>query len=567
MARPLRPGPFRPGPLIGPPAVPAIPQDQPPEDSFLHFEEDVGQLVVAEGYQQSNADFIDGDAWDWASDGADQAPDFWVELEAAVPSAPVSADQPPACEWDDLIDQAGLYEEPPIETWEWSNPINPNAPPDALSAEDPFLIDEVDDDFYDDFGNDEGEPNLDDGAWDFFSDGFEADEWAVIGDDDDDAVGADATSPGAPIEDSWDWFELVDDADLTALDDADDAIAVDASPFPPEDPWEWTEDVHDPEPPAEYAFVDFVAPAASPPEDAWPHDDFGEEPDLHALLDDDDDVVGPDAPADQFAETWQPDEDFDDGAVLLDSAPVADTDFSGQDDLWPWSEDAGDELALDDGAFADITAAASIFEDPIALDEIDEDSAFGTDAVGADFIAPPSQFTADGWDWEIDLPTDDQVDEWLAWALAATYAANPCFTVALPPRLFTVSRRGRLFAVALPARPFTVRGPCHMTTLNRFDPKDPGEAQPLLFDFSADLAAGETLAGTVVVSVTVVKGVDPSPNVILAGGNSLDATSTKFFVPVVGGLDGVDYDIVVKYQTTNPKKTLVLGGILPVRAQ
>jgi len=106
-----------------------------------------------------------------------------------------------------------------------------------------------------------------------------------------------------------------------------------------------------------------------------------------------------------------------------------------------------------------------------------------------------------------------------------------------------------------------------MTTANRFDQKDPNELVILTFDFSAGLASGETLSGVPVVSCGTVYGTDPSPASVLAGGNILNATSTALFVPVMGGLDGCDYDIVVKYPTTNAKKTLVLGGILPVRAQ
>jgi len=108
-----------------------------------------------------------------------------------------------------------------------------------------------------------------------------------------------------------------------------------------------------------------------------------------------------------------------------------------------------------------------------------------------------------------------------------------------------------------------------MTTTARFNTKGVGEKRVLVFDFSADLASGETLTGAVSsVSATVVNGTDASPSAIFAGGNGIDATSTKYLVPVQAGLDGVDYDVVVLGAvTTNVKKTLDLGGILPVRAQ
>ena len=106
-----------------------------------------------------------------------------------------------------------------------------------------------------------------------------------------------------------------------------------------------------------------------------------------------------------------------------------------------------------------------------------------------------------------------------------------------------------------------------MTTSNRFEVKDPWELQILTFDFSAGLATGEALVGTPTVSVTTVYGTDSNPSAILAGGNTLDATSTKYLVPVKAGIDGCDYDIVVDALTTTASKTLSLGGILPVRAQ
>ena len=106
-----------------------------------------------------------------------------------------------------------------------------------------------------------------------------------------------------------------------------------------------------------------------------------------------------------------------------------------------------------------------------------------------------------------------------------------------------------------------------MTTSNRFEAKDPWELQILTFDFSAGLATGETLTGIPTITVTTVYGTDASPSSILAGANTFDTTSTKYLVPVKGGLDGCDYDIVVDCLTTTPSKTLSLGGILPVRAQ
>ena len=104
-----------------------------------------------------------------------------------------------------------------------------------------------------------------------------------------------------------------------------------------------------------------------------------------------------------------------------------------------------------------------------------------------------------------------------------------------------------------------------MPTVAHFESKDPGEDIPLVFDFGPGLATGETLT-SISVAVTVVGGADASPNAILAGGNQFDATATKAYIPVTGGLDGVDYNIKVTCPTTNPKKTLVLAGVLEVRS-
>lgn len=104
-----------------------------------------------------------------------------------------------------------------------------------------------------------------------------------------------------------------------------------------------------------------------------------------------------------------------------------------------------------------------------------------------------------------------------------------------------------------------------LPTVAHFESKDPGENIPLVFDFSPGLATGETLTG-IAVEVAVVGGADAAPSTILVGGNQLDVTSTKVYVPVTGGLDGVDYNLKVTCTTTNARKILVLAGVLEVRS-
>ena len=99
-----------------------------------------------------------------------------------------------------------------------------------------------------------------------------------------------------------------------------------------------------------------------------------------------------------------------------------------------------------------------------------------------------------------------------------------------------------------------------------FDQKDPSESVVLTFDFSLNLATGETLSGSPVVSVTLVSGSDPSPSAILTGNNGIDSTSTKALVGVHAGIAGCEYEVKAVCSTTNSQKVLALGGILPVIA-
>lgn len=100
----------------------------------------------------------------------------------------------------------------------------------------------------------------------------------------------------------------------------------------------------------------------------------------------------------------------------------------------------------------------------------------------------------------------------------------------------------------------------------RLSKKDPAEWVVLTFDFSKGLANGETLAGTIVTTVSVALGIDPSPSSILNGAASFDATNTKVLVPVKLGLNGCDYLVKVVSPTTNAQKVLSLSAIAPVRS-
>lgn len=100
-----------------------------------------------------------------------------------------------------------------------------------------------------------------------------------------------------------------------------------------------------------------------------------------------------------------------------------------------------------------------------------------------------------------------------------------------------------------------------------FDWKDPTEAVVLTFDFTNDLAAGETLTGAITTQVTVYFGTDASPSALLNGAASYAGGNTKVQVPVHAGLEGVHYQVKVICATTNPLKTLAMVGVLPVVTQ
>jgi len=150
----------------------------------------------------------------------------------------------------------------------------------------------------------------------------------------------------------------------------------------------------------------------------------------------------------------------------------------------------------------------------------------------------------------------------------------PQFTVPAPafliggPRYIVARVRARVFTIARAfARQFTVS-----TVARRFEVLGLDEQYPLTFDATIDLLSGETLVGTPTLeSITVSPGspaTDPTPATIQNGALALDPTSMKVIMPAKGnGIDGVDYDIVVKCATSNPLKTLTWLATLPVRVK
>lgn len=80
------------------------------------------------------------------------------------------------------------------------------------------------------------------------------------------------------------------------------------------------------------------------------------------------------------------------------------------------------------------------------------------------------------------------------------------------------------------------------------------------FDFTSNLGEGETLSSATVTS-TVYSGTDASPSSMISGSASVSGgIATQL---IIGGVEGVVYEIVCTALTTNGQ-TLVLPGFLAV---
>lgn len=94
--------------------------------------------------------------------------------------------------------------------------------------------------------------------------------------------------------------------------------------------------------------------------------------------------------------------------------------------------------------------------------------------------------------------------------------------------------------------------------------KDPGEKIVLTFDFSAELAAGETITSVSAVAITSAQ--DASPSGVLNGAASIGADNASVLQPVQAGVAGASYAIKVTAATSNALKVLAMTGILAVAA-
>jgi len=96
---------------------------------------------------------------------------------------------------------------------------------------------------------------------------------------------------------------------------------------------------------------------------------------------------------------------------------------------------------------------------------------------------------------------------------------------------------------------------------NEFSVVDPLSSDTLWFDYSLQLASGETLTGTPSTVVVEVQSSDPAGN-LRFGAPSV--TDTRVGIVYSGCLNNVNYYLRVAAATT-AGRTLVCSGVLPVR--
>lgn len=96
--------------------------------------------------------------------------------------------------------------------------------------------------------------------------------------------------------------------------------------------------------------------------------------------------------------------------------------------------------------------------------------------------------------------------------------------------------------------------------VNFFPQKDPAEDIVLTFDFSAELNAGEAIAGAAVAQ-NVQYGPDTTPGQLVCGSPSI--VGAQVLLTASAGLPLVRYQVSVT-ATLNSGRILVLAGTLPV---
>lgn len=646
------------------------------EDGEFAFHDDGGEFTKhSDGYQQRDSaqpNYSLEDGWRWDDDET-----FAAEHDDAIYAIQDSQALPnqfPIVYFDDYF-EGDNYEEPDVNDFEWSGPIQPNAPPS------PYIGDLVE------FPFDEGyetytqaldyqtqdapnfPQNTQEDPWEWDSEQATDDDYPGItsddpvgpnfsafvtinyedppetGDDDidDDLIDHFTNYDTAQLcyDDAWDW-DSEQDPDDEFASNVPDAPNVNASlvPIAYDDPWHWDEESDNDEEPS-------PEPPIPPPgpvftyQDEWDWDlDLYEDP---TEADFPQDVLSANAPVIiplTYADDWGFDEEDVTSSAGVDSYLQTDVQtspaFPTQNHEWDFdSEFPAPDGWVESYTQADNTTAATAvlaYTDDVATQD-DEPEDFFADHFGNVNLDQPSY--DDAWDWdetvEDDFPNepvgnnapifagviyddawdhhqddaeefqqDDQFEvvnvpvftplqpqdeDFAPWDDEGTddfesdaalepaptaISAQSGYIIYEPFRNFQIATPTRTETITLPVRVFTIQTQPNATStqanaVQTFDVKDPTESWPLTFVMAPDLASGETLTGTPSVSVTVLQGADPSPQSILNGAAAFDQSQTMVIQPVVGGLNGCDYQVIVTCPTTNPQKVLTLRGRLPVR--
>lgn len=93
-----------------------------------------------------------------------------------------------------------------------------------------------------------------------------------------------------------------------------------------------------------------------------------------------------------------------------------------------------------------------------------------------------------------------------------------------------------------------------------FDPKLAGETQTYTFDFTSDLAIGETIS-TQTVTATTYSGTDASPSSIISG--SASASGAVVSQKITAGVLGTMYELLCQI-TTSAGQTLQQPAFLAI---
>ena len=99
-----------------------------------------------------------------------------------------------------------------------------------------------------------------------------------------------------------------------------------------------------------------------------------------------------------------------------------------------------------------------------------------------------------------------------------------------------------------------------MTARVQLPSKYSGETRSVVFDFTSDLAVGETII-TKTCACTVYSGVDASPSSVISG--SASSSGAQVTQLVTGGVVGVLYNIACTI-TTSAGQTLIKSGLLAI---